>query len=902
MKKLFIAIIAISMAISAVAQNVDYWCVDGRVYFKINDDVALNISHDDGQVNPKDVFFLRDFVEDYGVTELVLPFISAESDVLQRTFRMDFEDVNRVDQLVKDLGNLPQIEYAEKAPLFRISMLPNDPYYNSDMSGGMWGSANSSWHLDLINAEAAWDINEGDSSIVVAILDNAIYVNHPDLANKVVSQIDLGNGDDDPNPPENTYIWSHGTHGAGLIAAETNNNVGVSSIGNKISLMAVKLGDDASDGQSMAAGYEGIIWAADNGADVINMSWGSSQYFATMQNTVNYAYNKGCVMVAAAGNNGNGAETQQNEDIPLNYVGYPAALEHVIAVGSCDVGDNKSDFSEYGTWIDVLAPGGYATTGLMGLGAFSVLSTTACEAGTVTDMFNGTTGGAATFGVEGNYDLMQGTSMASPVTSGLCGLILSANPNLTPEELLQLLKNTCANVDSENAEFIDSIGAGRIDALAAVTAATALFEDEIVADFEASVVVIPVDGTVDFTDLTIGNPTSWSWNFEGGIPSSSTEQNPLAITYTETGIYQVNLEVSDGTNTDTEIKTAFIIVGDASGGAESGWIEQVTHFSNPYRGIFQTAIADENTAWAMTYDGTGGSITSDFARTADGGETWIPDTIEAPSELAPGCITAVDDMNAWVAMYNTAGGGGIYHTSDGGANWSEQASAAFDGTSSFPNVIHMFNINDGFCMGDPDEGEFEIYTTTDGGENWIRVDGANLPDPETDEMGWTGVYSVCGDIAWFGTNTGRVYKTIDKGATWTVLTTGEENVSTISMSDEDNGVIIAQVQNATTGAVESWALRTTTDGGENWNAVSIPEEQQPSDISAVPGQPGMFVGVKISTTTDENFSAYSMDYCSSWIMIDDSIQYTSVDMMNDSVGWAGGFNMDSENGLSLIHI
>ncbi len=893
MKKLVSLFFAIIVTASVFAQTVDYWCVDGRIYFKINDNVNLNVSHNEnGQINPKDVYFLQDLIEEYQITDLRMPFMTAESDILQRTFRMDFDKIHEVEQLVKEMNNLPDIEYAEKAPLFRISLVPNDPFYGE--TSGSSGTAEANWHLTNINAEAAWDITTGDSNIVVAVLDNAIYVDHPDLQNKIIVQTDLGNGDDDPTPPENTYIWSHGTHGAGLIAAKTNNGVGVSSIGYDVSIMAVKLGDDASDGQSMAAGFEGIVWAADNGADVINMSWGTPQYFTTMQNIVNYAYNKGCVMTGAAGNNGNGMETQMNPDIPINYVGYPAALDHVIAVGSNDVGDNKSDFSNYGTWIDVLAPGGYYNEGLMGIGAFTVLSTTASEAGDINSVLNGTGGGAAEYGVSGQYDVMQGTSMAAPVTSGLCGLMLSANPDLTPEKLTAILKATCDNVDAQNTEFIDSIGAGRINAAAAVQAS----QDStvsLVADFEASQVVIPVEGTVDFTDLSIGDPTSWYWTFEGAMISSSIEQNPSNIKYNETGVFSVTLEVSDGTNTNVEEKTAYIIVTEGLGGAESAWILQNTGFKSPYRGIFQIAIPNMNTAWTLTYNGTGSSITSDFARTSDAGEHWIADTIEAPASLAPGCISAVDSLNAWVAMYNTSGGGGIYHTGDGGVTWTEQPSAAFDGAESFPNVVHMFNATEGFCMGDPESGEFEIYTTSDG-STWTRVDGANIPDPETDEMGWTSIYDAIGDVAWFGTNTGRIYKTSDKGATWEVLTTGEENVSRISMTNVNNGFIIAQVRDQTTGEITSWAMRKTTDAGQTWNTITIDEAEQPSDISAVPGEPGMIVAVKMSQTTEENMSMYSLDYGDTWTQMDDSVQYTCVQMLDINTGWAGGFNQDENIG------
>jgi len=875
------------------AQTVDPLCVDGRIYFKIKDNVSLNVASPNGKINPKDVYFLQDLIDEYGIETLEMPFFTAESDILQRTFKMDFDEWDMIDNLVRDLNQHADIEYAEKAPLFFISSVPNDPYYGEVTGGGfMGGSADANWHLTLINAEEAWDITTGNPEIVVAVLDNAIYVDHPDLQGKIVSQIDLGNGDDDPTPPDFTYIWSHGTHSAGLIGAATNNGIGVASIGYDISIMAVKLGDDASDGQAMAAGFEGIVWAADNGADVINMSWGSPMFFQTMQNTVNYAYNKGCVMVGAAGNNGNGLETQMNPDIPVNYVGYPAALHHVIAVGSCDVGDNKSDFSNYGTWIDVLAPGGYFDPGIMGIGAFSVLSTTANEAGDIWGAFSGTTGGAASFGVEGQYDVMQGTSMAAPVTSGLCGLILSANPDLTPEELTAILKNTCDNVDAQNSAFIDSIGAGRINAAAAVQAA----HDSIasfVADFEADVVVIPEGGTVNFTDLTIGTPTEWSWEFEGGTPSISFDQNPTVI-YNEAGIFQVTLTASNGTDSDVEIKTNFIIVGAGSGGAESAWIEQHTHFAAQFRGVFMVDIADENTAWILTYDGTGGSITRDFARTTDAGETWIPDTIDVAENFAPGDISATDGQNAWLAVYDVNGGGGIYRTTDGGQNWTHQSTAAYDGSSSFCNVIQMFNENEGYTMGDPEGGEFEIYTTSDGGENWTRVDGANIPDPESNEMGWTGVKDAVGNTSWFGSSTGRIFRTQDKGQTWEAFDTGEDNVSRISFWDEDNGVIICQVIDQNTGQVTSWSMRITSDGGETWSNISIDEENQLSDVSAVPGSLGMLVGVKISQNVPENFSAYSMDFGTSWEILDDSVQYTCVQMMNENVGWAGGFNLDAQ--------
>jgi hypothetical protein len=141
---------------SIVAQTVNSLWVDGRIYLKISDNAAFNFQEHNGKINPAEVYFLEGLVERYGITEMINPFKSAKSDVLQRTFRLDFENISEINNLIRDLSQNPAIEYAEPAPLFFISLTPNDPYYNASLSGGVWGSANSSWHLNLINADEAW--------------------------------------------------------------------------------------------------------------------------------------------------------------------------------------------------------------------------------------------------------------------------------------------------------------------------------------------------------------------------------------------------------------------------------------------------------------------------------------------------------------------------------------------------------------------------------------------------------------------------------------------------------------------------------------------------------------------------------------------------------------------------
>ena len=907
------------MTLVTFGQKYNSLWVDGRIYFKVSNSVSLDVPNENGRIMPKDLPFLGDLVEEYQITNVDMPFLSASSNSIRHTWRMDFGAIDKIESLIKDMEKIGVVEYAEPAPLFFISQTVNDPYYNRTLNytpSGLeflYGSAfsvNSSWHLDLINAEEAWDETDGSDEITVAVLDNAIYIDHPDLTNMIdrENSIDLGDGDNDPNPPVANYIWSHGTHSAGLIGAEKNNGIGVASIGSGVKIMAVKLGTDASDGQSMAAGFEGIIYAADHGADVINMSWGSPQFFQTMQNIVNYAYNKGCILLGAAGNNGNGAESQMNEDIPVNYTGYPAALEHVIAVGSCNSDDKKSDFSCYGTWLDLLSPGGYAyqATGMMPITSFSVLSTTYNNAGTFGEMLRGQlgginggemefpTGGAGSCGVSGQYDIMQGTSMACPVASGLAGLVLSKNPTLTPEELTAVMKSTCVNVDALNPEFVDSMGAGRIDAYAAVHAA-GLLNMDLVADFEASEVILAVGDAINFTDRTIGTPTSWSWEFEGGTPATSTDQNPQNIAYNEEGIYQVRLTVTDGTNTDSETKTYFILVGQSTTLGESAWEEQNTHFATQYRASYNIEIVDPQNVWFTTMNGTDGTVARDFGVTTDGGTTWVPKTFSYDADWMPGDISAISGTTAWTANYSSSanGKGGIFKTTDGGDTWTRQGEELYQNTASFLNIIHFFNENEGYAQGDPVSGNFEIFRTTDGGETWTAVEA---PAAQSSEASTVGLDWAIGDIAWFGTSKGRIYKTTDKGATWTVLSTGTTKmISEMSWSDEMNGAVTVMNLNQTTGQTSDWQFLRTTDGGETWNAVNVAENYF-SSFCLVPGTPGMIVATKSASSLPDNFSAYSTDGGTTWEVLDDSIQYIQVKMYDINTGWAGGFNWDENNG------
>lgn len=850
------AVILISIK-ALMAQTIDRYALDGALYFKFKDHAQMNFSVKAGKVLPENIPFLSELKDKYGITSVRNTFWQTTDSKLHRIFKVQFEKKELVEQFIRDLASVPDVEYAEKAPYFPIRFTPND--YGS--------SAGNRWHLDKISAQQAWDISHGSSSIKVAVIDNAIQVGHSDLSSKVVAAIDLGDNDNDPTPPSNTDIWSHGTHTSGLAVAATNNNNGISSIGFDCSLIAIKAGADADGGQGISAMFEGITWAADHDADIISMSFGGPSYFQTMQMIVDYAYNKGCVLVAAAGNNGDGSEDQNN----VNYIGYPAACNHVIAVGATNGNDKAASFSEYGTWIDVMAPGGYQNDGGF-LDMISNNSVYSCYAGN-------------------SYGKMPGTSMACPITAGLCALMKSVDPNISVDRLTYFLKASCDNIEAlQDANHQGMVGAGRINAFNAVKMVQDSMQS-IYANFTCSGNFINAGGHVNFTDQSVGNITSWNWSFPGGNPATSNQQNPQNITYDTPGTYAVTLTVSDGTHSSTETKTAYITVQQP---ANTAWIEQASGFTTLYRGVYSISIVNDTIAWATAVDGTNGSPVNEFTKTTNGGNLWTPGTINAPAGLAPANISAVSDMKAWVAEYPTNGAGGkVYATTDGGATWVNQNnSTMFTNSASFLNIVHFFNENDGFCMGDPISGNFEIYYTHDGGTTWTAVASANNPAAQSGEMGWTGVYDAYNNIAWFGTNKGRIYKTTDKGETWTVLTPGLTDIQKVTFNNEMNG--ITQQITYSSGTISSLNMKKTTDGGLNWTTVTPGANFWKSDICAVPDVPGKYFSVGSNGAANASYgSSYSLDFGATWTPIDTGVQYISVEFLNEQTGWAGGFSTNA---------
>jgi thermitase len=265
--------------------------------------------------------------------------------------------------LVAALSRNPHVAYAEPDYIAEAFWTPNDPDFSKQ------------WSFKKLNLETAWDYTRGSSTTLIAIVDSGIDLDHPDLAAKVRTDIDYDFANNDATAQDDN---GHGTHLAGTAAAATNNSIGIAGICPNCQLLPVKVLGASGTG-SYSAIASGIRWAADKGAQVINLSLGGSSGNTTLLSAVQYAYGKGATLVCAAG--GSNASTPS----------YPAYYSECVAVAATDQNDNKASFSSYGTWVDTSAPG------------VSIYSTY----------------------WDNTYATLSGTSMATAHVSGLAGLLYS---------------------------------------------------------------------------------------------------------------------------------------------------------------------------------------------------------------------------------------------------------------------------------------------------------------------------------------------------------------------------------------------------------------------------------------------------------------------------------------------
>ncbi|WP_312150006.1 S8 family peptidase, partial [Paenibacillus odorifer] len=274
------------------------------------------------------------------------------------------------------------------------------------------------WNLPAIETELGWNLSKGSKEVVVAVVDTGVQINHPDLQGKLLTGYNaITNG----STPEDDV--GHGTHVSGIIGALVNNGEGVAGISWYNKILPVKALDNSGAGTTYSVA-EGIIWAADNGAKVINLSLGNYADSQFLHDAIKYAYDRDIVLVSAAGND--------NTERP----GYPAAYPEVIAVAATNASGEKASFSNYGDYIDVAAPGE------------SIASTYP----------------------DSQYAALSGTSMASPHVAALAGLVRSLNPNLTNKEVMDLMTKNAVDLGTSGHDKY--FGWGQVDIYKTLQAAS----------------------------------------------------------------------------------------------------------------------------------------------------------------------------------------------------------------------------------------------------------------------------------------------------------------------------------------------------------------------------------------------------------------------------------------------
>lgn len=370
------------------------------------------------------------------------------------------EDTDADIELVsRQCGEMAGIEFAEPNYLLYPFYQPNDPYSASSNS---WGQGfDDQWGLKLAQVPEAWDLVTENNETVVAIVDSGADLQHADLAANLwvnSGEIPLNGVDDDGNGfVDDVNGWDflnndanptddlgHGTIAAGVVAAVLDNGVGMAGIGRHTKIMPLKF-LPPSGGGSTADAVEAIYYAADNGAHVINMSFGSPSASGTLEAAVNYAYTAGLVLFAAAGNDSADASRI-----------YPASIRNVITVGASDHSDQLIDFSNFGIRVDVVAPGG--DSGGTNRGD-TVLSLRAA----------GTTMGIP---LDAGYTRSRGTSFASPFAAGVAALMLTQRPALSSEEIRQILRVTADDVTGPGWDLQTAYG--RVNACRALQRQSAL--------------------------------------------------------------------------------------------------------------------------------------------------------------------------------------------------------------------------------------------------------------------------------------------------------------------------------------------------------------------------------------------------------------------------------------------
>lgn len=719
-----------------------------------------------------------------------------------RIIRINYSANEHPDVLAREVAMDASVEYAEPYYEFPLSRTPNDP------------NLAQQWAVNVMKLKEAWDITTGDSTIVIGDVDTGVDWQHEDLALNIWTnpgewgnagelsnngvdddgngKIDdwhgwdfLGNGTSQSPKPDNNPMdgaLGHGTNTSGCAAARTDNGVGIAGSGYRAKILAIKASSDNSMG--VGAGYEGILYAVQMGARIINCSWGGTGAFSqTLQDIIDDANAVGALVVGSSGN-----DPLDNDYIPH----FPSSLNHVLNVGSVESSGAASTWCTYGTSVSTYSPG----TGIL------------------------------TTRKGGGYTSPQGTSFSAPLAAGVAALVMAVHPDWTPDQVATQIRVTSDRFNTQN----DSKRYGRINAYKAVSLNSTLSDIPGIRLKSSNVQI--EGGGFRFTEpgqkarvsMTLENvlaPTSDQATATLAIDDPSLIADPLTtplgvmatfdtrllefdvtlsnLPRTSEGYLPVRVRIDDGAYSDFVVVRIAIFLTDA-------WHTTLS-FETPY--FTSISPASTTAAWAAAHVGN-----QDAAfRTVNGGGSWSNASGSGfPTGKGVYCIFAPSSSNALVGTGPSSGAAEVFRSTNGGTNWTGVSVANITG---FVNWIHMFDPSNGILQGDPRSNIWGLATTTDGGATWSAL--ATPVTAAASEAGWNNSYACVGDTLWFGTNNSRVFRSTDRGVTWQSFTTPSKHSVDMSFADSRRGVIRFTSQQNQGGED---ALAYTTDGGETWTRIT----------------------------------------------------------------------------------
>lgn len=650
--------------------------------------------------------------------------LSQLNDTLNSIVKLQIGSADVMD-LVAELSLNPEIKYVEPNYIYSITKTTNDTYFDST---GSWGqSYQDLWGIHAISAPQAWDQVEGDG-IVVAVVDTGVNLNHSDIsANAWVNPGEIPNNNiDDDN---NGYIddingWdfyennaeaddpnSHGSHVAGAIAATANNNTGVVGVAPNVKIMAIRgLGRTGSGAATNL--IAGIYYAVNNGADVINNSWGGVAFSQALNDAINYAHEAGVIVVSAAGNN--------NSDSSKFY---PAGYKNSISVGAVDSNDMKASFSNYGNDIDVVAPG------------VDILSLNSEANSYLAERYPNSV-------LANDYLHISGTSMASPYVAAVAALIKQLHPSYNTTQVAYTLRHYSDGVSANNwGVFGDEVY--RINALSAISAPEVPIVDvEITSQTAAQstpynvfekdrfVIAGTVSGNgvtsyqLSYADYSGASPGTFTQFASGNQAIVDGELGTFDASAVANGKYLIKLDVTDTLgNANTLYRVVY-----KENSIKAGWPQAADGTTDPRRfgshfGVFSPSFAD------LDNDGVDEVISLDISSL----NVW-----RADGSTFPGFpINFADDVSSNMAIADLDGDGDL-----------EMVFALYlDGTGPTgvnPSSLYAFHHDGSIVDGYPTSYVSEVDSLS-AGQYWYVSTGAAPIIEDFDQDGQL-------DIAHFMTN------------------------------------------------------------------------------------------------------------------------------------------------------